>query len=57
MIKTDNTHTVRSLPPESHDNSSNATTVDTVNIENEDNNNCCMKLATDDEQIPSIKTD
>ena len=35
MIKTDNTHTVKSLLPGFHDNSSNATTVDTVNIENE----------------------
>ena len=42
MIKTDNTHTVKSLLPGFHDNSSNATTVDTVNIENEDNNNCCI---------------
>ena len=57
MIKTDNTHTVKSLLPGFHDNSSNATTVDTVNIENEDNNNWCMKLATGGEQNPSIKTD
>ena len=57
MIKTDNTHTVKSLLPGFHDNSPNATTVDTVNIENEDNNNWCMKLTTGDEQSPSIKTD
>ena len=34
-LKTDNTHAFKSLTPGFHDNSSNATTVDTVNIENE----------------------